>query len=169
MLNALIRSSIALALVVLSSGAGAAADRPLPAFQVVAAAGQPVASADLGEAGNWLLIYTRPQCAACDRVLRLLVADDSESAPQLVLTPQSLARVRIVVGGVAGTAVNAFRQRYPALLAAAWYGDPSGDMAAALALHGAPAVFGIHGQNVAWTSQGALPITRSAIAEWLNK
>ena len=168
MLHVLIRSSIAGALVVLAAGTGAAADRPLPAFHIVSATGQPVASADLGDAGRWLLVYTRPQCAACDQVLRLLVANDSESAPPPVLTPQSLAHVRIVVGGVGGAVVNALRQRYPALAAATWYGDPSGDMAAALALHGAPAVFGVNDRHVTWTSQGALPMTRSVIADWLK-
>ena len=163
----LIQSLIAGSLVVLSAVGSSAADRPLPAFQVVALTGQRVGSADVADTGNWLIVYTRPQCAACDQVLRLLVPADT--GPQPAIPPQSLARVRIVVGGAAAPAVNALRQRYPALADARWYGDPSSDMAAALALHGAPAVFGMHDLHIAWTSQGALPITRSAMAEWLNR
>ena len=49
---------------------------------------------------------------------------------------------------------------------AVWYADSTGAAARALALTGAPAIYGIRAQTIAWTSQGLLPITRAQISGW---
>ena len=145
---------------VLCAGVASAADRRLAAFTVLNDAGNPVESPDLAEGGGWLLIYTRVACGSCDQVLDLWTADDP-----VMWT----GRIRIVVGGAAPEGVAAFRQRFPSLAGASWYADTDGSAARALGLSGAPAVFGLTDQTIAWTSQGLLPITRTLIMGWMNR
>jgi hypothetical protein len=155
-----IRTLAAVVLAMLLSASGpAAADRPLPAFAVTDLTSATVATADLGDANSWLLIYTRVVCAPCEQLLNQWRVDDP---------PASTGRIRVVVGGATPADVAAIRQRFPQLAGATWYADADGSAAKGLALTGAPAVFGLRGQTIVWTSQGALPITRTLIAGWVR-
>ena len=161
MQTGILRWSAVVALAVLASaGAPAAADRVLPPFTVVDAAGAAVPSADLAQGNNWILIYTRVACGPCVELLNVLKADDP---------PAWRARVRVVVGGAAPEGLAAMPQQFPQLTGASWYADADGSVARALALSGAPAVFGMRDQAIAWTSQGSLPISRTLIAGWINQ
>jgi hypothetical protein len=135
----------------------AANDRRLPEFSIVAATGETIGSADVGDANAWLMIYTRVGCAPCDELLNLWTPADS---------PAPAARVRVIVGGLAPSSLAAMQTQYLPLAGAGWYADPDGSAARALALGGAPAVFGVRDRTIVWTSQGVLPITRTLLAGW---
>jgi hypothetical protein len=135
----------------------AAADRALPDFEVMSAEAETVSSVALGDGGRWLLIYIRPDCAACDAVTNLWSDGEAPAAP---------ARVRVIVGAASADTLPQMQARYPMLNGAAWYADPTGAAARALGLAGAPVLVGMRGGRIAWTSHGLLPITRSQISGW---
>jgi len=155
----LIRLLTIVAIVGMLAPRAGAVDRSVPEFDVTGADGAAVSSTALGDENNWLMIYIRPACAPCEGVVNLWNDDDPPAAP---------SRVRVIVGGATADLLPQIQAQYPMLGGAAWYADPAGAGARALALTGAPALFGMRGQTIAWTSQGLLPITRSQISGWVR-
>jgi hypothetical protein len=143
----------------LAPASAGAADRPLPDFEVTSADAGTVSSAALGDASHWLLIYIQPDCAPCDAVADLW----SDAKP-----PAPASRVRVVVAATSVERLPQVQARYPMLAGAAWYADSTGAAGRALGLTGAPALLGVRGETIAWTSLGLLPITRSQISGWIR-
>ena len=143
----------------LAPASGGAADRPLPDFAVSSPDTGTVSSAELGDGNHWLLIYMRPDCAPCDEVAYLWTEGDAPAPP---------SRVRVIVGAASPATLARVRASYPMLNGATWYADANGEAARALGLTGAPALLGMRGAAIAWTSHGLLPITRSQISGWIR-
>lgn len=147
--------------------ASAAADRrPLPAFSVVTPAGAPVASSQVSGTGRWLLIYVKPHCVPCDRLLTALdtwgVLQQAGAARVVVVvadSPESLeARVRPLMP-TSGQAVQL-------------YADAAGQAAAALGVTRAPVLVGVEDGLVDWTVAGVLndPKTvETVVRQWLTR
>ena len=160
------RNVLILLITMAFGSASAAADRrPLPAFSVVTPAGAPIASSQLGGSGRWLLIYVKPQCPACDR---LLAALDTWGVLQ-----QGAARVVVVVAD----SPDVLEVRVRPLMATSGqavqlYADANGQAAAALGVARAPVLVGVEGGLVDWTVAGVLndPKTvETVVRHWLAR
>jgi len=132
--------------VALSAAAGANERRHLPVFRLTDVTGQAVSSGQLTRAGNWLLVYVRPDCRACDAVLQSVEADDA---------PWLAPRIAVVVQAVDLAAVEATQRRFPSLAGATWYGDAAAG-ARALRVTNAPVVFGVRDGIIEWSVAGVL-------------
>lgn len=153
---------VAMALVAVS----AAADRrPLPAFSVVTPAGVPTVSTQLGGSGRWLLIYVKPHCVSCDRLLTALdtwgVLQQGAARVVVVVadSPESLeARVRPLMA-TSGQAVQL-------------YADATAQAAAALGVGRAPLLIGVEDGLVDWTVAGVLNdphAVETVVRNWLAR
>jgi hypothetical protein len=120
-----------------------------------------VTSDGLVRRGHWLVIYVRPDCAACDALLKLVVRAEH---------PQIAPRVAIVEYGATSEAVRALAAMYPELAESQWFADLAGASAAPLQLRGTPAIFGLNGDTIEWSLAGVLPPpeVKAVLANWIE-
>ncbi|HEY3547199.1 MAG TPA: hypothetical protein VGK17_14085 [Propionicimonas sp.] len=142
--------------------AGAAEQRPLPAFQVVSLDGAATPSDQIGVAGQWLVIYVTPTSAASARLLAAMKAWDSPA----------MARRVVVVVGAPLPATQAFvAQRSSDIPGVRWFADPQGGAWKALRLTGTPYLLGVRDGGIKWSLAGVLndPKTlESVIRTWIE-
>ena len=144
----------------LTAGAVAIENKPLPSFEVQSAAGSRVSSSTWKRQGKWVLIYLEGQCAPCTHLLARLTKDKY---------PQLANQTVIVVGGVRTGDIRAIQKAFPDLAQATWYADPERNAPKALELHGAPVTFGIEDKTLRWAISGIPPSPRllpSVLKKW---
>lgn len=151
--------------VVLTAAASVLGGTPGPArtlgdFTIARLDGQAIDTATLAKTGKWVLVYVTPRCVSCDRALTSWRVDD----------PQTMAVQTVVIVGHASPAdARALQARTPPLTRAAWYVDTGSVVEQALDAHGAPIILGLNDRSIGWTTQGALPIARSVVVDWLTR
>jgi hypothetical protein len=136
--------------------------RPLPSFTVYDAAGMPTASATLAVERRAVIVYVRPGCRPCDRLLGTLGRIDD---------PALAARVVLVIAApVADAGAFAARSLPSGLEGAVWYADAGGEAWSALELKGLPVMLGVGGQRIEWTLGGAADprLVESVVRSWLG-
>ena len=121
--------------------------RPMPEFKLTALDGSSVESQKLPALKKWLLIYVKPDCSTCDKVLNLVRQDKHPGLPPLMM---------IVVGGATADQVKDMMKKYPDLAGASWYADPDNDVSTALKLPGFPVIFGVRERTLAWQMMGMI-------------
>jgi hypothetical protein len=150
------------ALVIAMAGASDAAERrPLPPLAVTDLSGAPVESSGLPDSGTWLLVYVRPGCPGCEKLLEQM---DSDERPE----PR---RIAIIVGAQPEAAAE-IRARYRNLADARWLLDSDRSAAKALALPSAPFAAGVRDRTIEWTLAGALgggAELESVLFSWLGR
>ena len=161
---------LGLAFAVLASmGAGpsqgpSSGSRPLPSFGLFAPDGHHVSSSALGGDVPWVLIYLKPDGPATPKLLSALA--------QWALPPDLARRVVLVVQGPLDVAAACLSAGPPSDgVVLAWYADPNGQAAQALALTGAPAIRGVRAGAMHWALDGVLndPMAyESAIRTWIG-
>ncbi len=120
---------------------------PMPEFQLLGLDGSTVDSQKLPALKKWLLIYVRPNCPSCDKVLKLVQQDQYPGLPSMMA---------VVVGGVTPDKVQNMMKNYPNLAGASWYADPQKAASDALKLSGTPAIIGVRGSTLAWHMMGMI-------------
>lgn len=142
---------------------GAIENGPLPAFTATAADGTLVASGDLSAETQYVLVYVKPNCQPCDRVLSLIKAAKS---------PQFTSRVVVVVNGdVSSGARYVARLVPPEAGPLTWYADSDGSAYRALRMSGAPMLVGVKGGRVMWSIAGVLndaATVESVVRTWVT-
>ena len=134
---------------------------PLPAFQLTAADGSTVTSAELPSKGNWVLIYVQPKSQFSESLLKGLKREQYPNLEQHA--------VIIVAGSVDD--LKGTLSKYSDLSQAAWYADTDKSAYTQLKLQGAPVVLGIKVQTIQWSLNGVLPdtnVSRSVLNSWIN-
>jgi len=143
--------------------ASAIETRPMPAFTVTRLDGTVVDSAHLTAETQYVLLYVKPDCRPCDRLLSLIRHADS---------PQFTSRVVVLVNGAATAG-----DRYVAGLIPAeagpvtWYADTDGGGYGALRLTGAPVLIGVKDGRVMWSIAGVLndaATVESVVRTWVT-
>src|SRR5215467_3612243 len=114
---------------------------PLPAFQLTAADGSTVKSADLPSKGNWVLIYVQPKSQFSDSLLKGLKREQYPNLEQHAV---------MIVGGSIED-LKSIQSKYTDLTQASWYADTDKSAYTQLKLHGAPVVLGIKQQTIQWS------------------
>ena len=61
-------AAVAVVSVVAVAALQAIEQRPMPAFEVINAAGEATPSIMMGPGGKWLLIYVTPECRSCRKL-----------------------------------------------------------------------------------------------------
>jgi len=154
-------SSLWSALLMLSAVGAAAADRPLPALDLVDQAGLAANVQTIEQSNPWVL----------------LVVDGDKT-----LTPQTLSRLERQTGGWNGQVVivvvgsdAAFTKivnTNAKLQGVVWYRDNSGDIVRQLNIPGTPSLLGIHNfSQIAWQVAGLPEQTarvESLVSSWIN-
>ena len=123
---------------------------PLPDFQVKAADGTVVASADIGGgAHRWLLVSLTRGSVGADRLLPVLAAEWNDALA---------AGLVFVVEGTAAEARAYLESKGGAALAetARWFADADGSARHALQRQGGLALFGVEDGAVDWKLDGVL-------------
>jgi hypothetical protein len=144
-----------------AAAAGAIERPPVPVFEMTDAAGGIVSSSQLTRAGNWLLVYVRPDCPPCESVLRSV---DREEHPGLP------SRIAVVMNTTDVGAIERVAAGFPGLAGASWYADSSNG-AQALSVTTVPAVFGFRGGTIEWSVAGVLTDTtdiKAIISNWVR-
>lgn len=122
----------------------------LPDFTATDATGRLVAAGTLARPSHWLLFYTRDQCVPCDRVLSVLSQSQSPALKRGAPYSIVLAHPRT------HDALDTERAKYPALTDALWLEEKDGSATTALAVKGAPMLYGMRGSQIAWVVPGGL-------------
>ena len=134
---------------------------PLPEFEIAQLDGTPVQSqSGLPSSGKWLIVYVRPNCAPCDRLLNLIKKDAHPGLP---------SKMVVIAGGLDGLAATEARARFKELADAQWYTDRPGKAWVALKVFGVPMVFGVRDRTIEWSLSGVLPSdaqVKSILASW---
>jgi hypothetical protein len=115
---------------------------PLPTMSLPGLQGQFVATSTWGVPGQWLLVYIRPNCRACDSALRLINANAASKV--------------VIVGAMPVTELKKVAANYTALSGATWYSDSSNQLAALLNFTGSPVTFGVRNRSIFWNINGVL-------------
>ena len=123
-------------------------NRPWPDFPVVSTAGQSKSSRQLSTRNKWLLIYVEPDCRPCEAALKVLDQDPALSNPA--------QKVIVVVGGRNAAETQRFAQQFAWLPEASWFADANRQSATALGRRGAPIIYGIQDNQIAWSVSGSL-------------
>jgi hypothetical protein len=116
-----------------------------PDFQVIATDGVPVSSTKIIQPGNWILVYLKPNCASCDRFLRVLGQTGG---------PGFASHVIVIVGGATSGKVAQMSSAFPDLASASWYADAPEAGIAALQINVMPVIFGVHASTLSWSIIG---------------
>ena len=132
------------------------ASAPLPDFQVLSTSGQAKSSRQLSTRNKWLLIYVEPDCRPCEAALKVLDKDPALSNPA--------QKVIVVVGGRNAAETQRFARQFDWLPEASWFADANRQSATALARRGAPVIYGIQDNNIAWSVSGSLSDTNKLAA-----
>ena len=134
--------------------------RTLGDFTIARLDGQPIDTAALAKTGKWVLVYVTSRCVSCDRAFTAWRVDDP---------PAMAAQTVVIVGHASPADVRAMQARTPSLAHAAWYVDTGRVVERALDAHGSPIVLGLNDRSIVWTTQGALPIARPVVVDWLTR
>lgn len=167
----------------------------LPALELTALDGKVSRSDSLPMETNWVLVYVRPDCRACEAIMSELGGRTYGGPRQAVDAPGGgnkktgvatqtveqqkgsyFARVQdaprkviIVVGGASVEEVKRMAAESPWIPQGSWYADPSGQLVAKLGLQGAPVIAGIRDGAVKWSYTGVPPKgmpLRSLMSAW---
>ena len=152
------------ALIVAGATLAAIEQRPMPAFEVVNAAGAATSSAAIGPGGKWILIYVTPECRSCQR---LFTAMEEWNSAQ-----RGGATVVRVQGEHAAVQAYAAERLPAAVVGSRWYADASGAARRALALTGSPVIIGMRDQQISWALAGVLndpAALESALRTWVER
>jgi len=137
---------------------------PLPEFQLTKLDGTTLSTKELAQQEQWVLIYTMPDCPACETLLRLV---DKTEHPELP------AKVIVVVSGASAEKVKSLAGKFPDLEETSWYADPEKEGVKQLKLQGLPAVFGVHQDTLEWCVMGVLSADtlnmESLLSSWCEK
>jgi hypothetical protein len=158
------RAAIA-ALLVIGAYASVAAieKRAIPPFSVTRSDGTAVDSAQLTAETQYVLLYLRPDCRPCDRLLALV---KSANAPQLA------SRMVVVVNGDMNAGAKYIGRQIPAEAGlVTWYADTDGGGYRALRLTGMPALIGVKDGQMMWSIAGVLndaETVESVVRTWLT-
>jgi hypothetical protein len=121
----------------------------LPNFNISDSDGHVVTTKTLQRATHWLLIYRTENCIPCDRLMNVLAASDSSDLkngqPYVVL-----------VAGSKSDSLEKVRAKYSSLSGATWMSDRNGQAVAALKPRGAPILYAMDGNKIAWSVPGNL-------------
>lgn len=135
---------------------------------------------------NWVLVYVRPNCRACEAIFRELggaslggprqrnaaavSATNTTSGAKAGHAPGNMQqgtyfarvadashKVIVVVGGANIDEVKKMAGEMPWIPPGSWYADPSRQIATKLGFQGAPVVAGIRNGSVKWSYTGLPP------------
>jgi hypothetical protein len=157
-------AATAAALVAAAVTVAAIEQRPMPAFEVVNAAGAVTPSAGMAQAGKWILVYVTPECRSCQRLFTAMEEWNSG--------PLNAATVVLVQGDHAAVRAYAAERLPAALVGARWYADVDGAARRALALTGSPVIIGMRDQQITWALAGVLndpAALESALRTWVER
>ncbi len=163
MRTSLCRIAVALFACAASVPAPASA-QTLPAFEVTAPGGEPVASAALASGSHWVIAYVVPGSAPSDRLVQSL--GESWAA-------DLLSRIVIVVGADLDTARKYLGDKGQGVQdKVAWYVDADASAWKALQFDGTLGVAGMNGQQVDWKIDGVIndpSVVEPATRAWLER
>ncbi len=132
----------------------AASPTPLPIVELIKLDGQIVRLADTYTDGQWLVIYIRPNCRACDTALGLIGATASTRL--------------VVVGDMPVNDLKRVALEHPQMVGTTWLADTAHRVAGSLQLSGAPVALGIRRQTTLWTLNGLLGDREQYVATLRN-
>jgi len=117
----------------------------MPDFQIARPDGTTVSTTQIPQTGKWFLIYTKQNCAGCDRFLRLFGKAENQLLP---------SHIAIVVSGATPDRITETAGKFPDLADATWYADPSQTGIPPLQIKGMPIIFGVNDSTLAWSIMG---------------
>ena len=136
---------------------------PLPAFTVTTLDGTPIDSRLMTPETQYVLLYVRPDCRPCDRLLALLRSADS---------PPFTSRIVVIVNGAPGAGAAYVARHLPAAAGrVTWYADTQGDGYRALRLTGMPELIGVKNGEMMWSIAGVLndaSTVESVVRTWVT-
>jgi hypothetical protein len=136
---------------------------PLPAFTVTTIDGAPIDSALMTAETQYVLLYVRPDCRPCDRLLGLLRSANS---------PQFTSRIVVIVSGAPAAGAAYVARQIPASAGAVtWYADTEGGGFRALRLAGMPELIGVKNGEMEWSIAGVLndaATVESVVRSWVT-
>jgi hypothetical protein len=136
---------------------------PLPAFTVTTLDGAPIDSTLMTPETQYVLLYVRPDCRPCDRLLALLRSASS---------PQFTSRVVVIVNGAPEASAAYVARHIPAAAGpVTWYADTQGDGYRALRLAGMPELIGVKNGEMMWSIAGVLndaATVESVVRTWVT-
>lgn len=156
---------IAMAIVACATVAPASAPaQTLPAFEVTAPDGQPVASSAFAAGSHWVIAYVVPGSAPSDRLVQAL---GETWAADL------LSRIVIIVGADVNAARRYLEDKGHGVQGkVVWYVDADASAWQALQFEGTLGVAGMDGQLVDWKIDGVISdpsVVEPATRAWLEK
>ncbi len=119
----------------------------LPAITGITTARAGGNAASSQRTGHWLLLYRTESCVPCDRLTNVLAASDSTDLRNGV--PYT-----IIVGGSSSASLGLLRAKYNTLADASWVADPDRTASKSLQTRGAPELFAMDGNRIAWKISG---------------
>jgi hypothetical protein len=162
--NRIGRASI-VALLIAGACASAAAieKRALPSFNLTRPDGTAAESTQLTAETQYVLLYVRPDCRPCDRLLALVRSANS---------PQFSSRVIVVVNGDANAGARYVSRQIPADAGpVSWYADSDSSGYRALRLTGMPELIGVKDGQMMWSIAGVLndaETVESVVRTWVT-
>lgn len=145
------------------ASAAAIEQRAIPSFTVTRLDGAIVDSRQLTAETQYVLLYVRPDCRPCDRLLALVGSANS---------PQFTSRVVVLVSGETNTGAGYVSRQIPAEAGPlTWYADTDGGAYRALRLTGAPVLIGVKDGQVMWSVAGVLndaSTVESVVRTWVT-
>ncbi len=135
----------------------------LPAFSVTDRDGHVVQAASLAKPSHWVLLYDSQDCIPCDKLMAELDASQNAAA-------QRGASYVIIVNATTADALERVRATYSNLSDATWVADTGHEALTALRLKGAPMLYALHGDAIAFHVPGTLRDTatvKSLASSWL--
>jgi hypothetical protein len=118
---------------------------PMPDFQVARSDGTTISTTQIPQSGKWFVIYTKQNCASCDRFLRIFSKTEIPDLPSHMV---------IVVSGAPTDKLGDYAGKFRDLAEALWYADPSERGMSPLQIKGMPVIFGVHDNTLAWSIMG---------------
>jgi hypothetical protein len=158
------RIAIAFVAYAACTASGSASAQTLPAFEVTAPDGQPVASTALPSGSHWVIAYVVPGSAPSDRLVQAL---GEAWAADL------LSRIVIIVGADVDAARKYLEDKGQGVQGkVAWYVDADASAWKALQFDGTLGVAGMDGQQVDWKIDGVIndpSVVEPATRAWLER
>jgi hypothetical protein len=139
---------------------------PLPDFNIMTPAGAVTSSANLTGSlrgtnsitvddgvpvrpHQWLLVYVRPNCAACDKILNVF--------HEKPISPLVANNVVVIVGDLKVGGVNLVSKRFPWVPDSSWFLDTLNDAFKKLTLQSDSVILGMRESTIQWKLVGPLP------------
>jgi hypothetical protein len=165
--KSVIRMACAAAAALFLSGAvqmvGAIEKRVLPPFTVTRPDGTAIDSRHLTGEPQYVVLYVRPDCRPCDRLLSLVRSANS---------PQFTSRVVVIVNGQTAAGAAYVGRHIPADAGpVTWYADTDGAGYTALRLTGTPELIGVKDGQMMWSVAGVLndaATVESVVRTWVT-